>query len=280
MTIVVKNNVIKCANVIMMRIKYCIIMILLAIMPLASHISIAQAKTALTSYIYARVDSDNVSLYKTPSVAESDNVLFDLPKSYFVLLISNFSSDFYKAQYRDVVGFVLKDSVVAVRETPSSPYLKNVTFRVFSSDGKKLMSSPSHLSSALCDVDISKDMDYYGACFGTEMINGRGNVWYYTKYNDTFGYLYAGLCDRLEGIIPNSEVTTARDDVFSSGDNDYLYSLISMSTPMKILLLSLVSLPAVVIVIMIFRPIKVKKKQGKISKFKAKRDIIKEIQIQ
>lgn len=264
-----------------MKTKLLVFLVILATMFSGLPSDICYAKQALTSYIYARVESDNVSLYKTPSLSQTDNVLFDLPKSYFVLLITNFSTDFYKAQYRDVVGFVLKDSVEAVEETPVAPYLKDVTFRVFSSDGMHLMASPSISSMAICDVDITRDMDYYGTCYGDEMIDGRGNVWYYTKYGENFGYLYSGLCDRLSNIPVNNEQTTLKPNPFDNTNNDYLYSLIEMSLPMKILLIFLVSLPAFVIVILLFKPIRLKdKKKDKITKSKAKKDIIKEIQIE
>ena len=258
---------------------YCVLLLCLFISS-SSQIGLAPvyAKNTLTSYTYARVMSDNVSLYKTPSVSNTDNVYFELPKSYFVLLISNFSTDFYKAQYRDVVGFVLKDSVTAVEETPMTPYLTDVTFRVFSSDGGHLMSSPYSSSTRLLDVNLSSNLDYYGMCYGEELIDGRGSTWYYTKVGDTYGYLYSGLCDRLSSISTNNEHTTPKNNPFGDSNNDYLYSIISMSPLMQGILILLVSLPAIFILILLFKPQKKTSKLSKISKSKAKNEINKEVQ--
>jgi len=243
--------------------------------------SVASASYMLTNYVYARVQTDGVMLYKTPSVLTEDNVYFEIPKSYFVLLISNFSTEYYKVQYRDVVGYITKESVAPVVETPQTPYLTGITFRVFSSDGLDMLSSPYSSSSPTIvkSVELYQNIDYYGKCYGDEYIEGRGNVWYYGKC-EKFGYLYSGLCDNLSPIYQNTEVTTISTNPFDEKDNDYLYNLIDLSLGMKIFLIILVSLPAIAFVILLFKPFRIEKSKLKtrLQPKKAKAKVVNEIE--
>lgn len=224
----------------------------------------AQASYKLTSYVYARAEKEGAFLYKTPSVVQEDNIYFEIPKSYFVLLISNFTTDFYKAQYRDMVGYVLKNTVSPVKEKPQTPYLTNITFRVFSSDGLEMLSSPfpSINKVIVQNVELYKSIDYYGSCYGDEYVEGRGNIWYYCK-DEKSGYLYKGLCDNLSPIPLNTELTTTIENPFETGDNDYLYALVDLSIEMKIILVIVVCAPSILIVYMLFKPFRIKKKMTK-----------------
>lgn len=234
------------------------------VLPKAGKIKEAHASYQLTSYVYARAENDGAYLYKTPSVVQEDNIYFEIPKSYFVLLISNFTTDFYKAQYRDIVGYVLKNTVSPVKEKPQTPYLTDITFRVFSSDGLEMLSSPfpSKYKAVVKTVELYKSIDYYGICYGDEYVDGRGNIWYYCKDGES-GYLYKGLCDNLGPIPLNMESTTTIENPFEDGDNDYLYSLIDLSIEMKILLVILVCAPSLLLVYMLFKPFKIKKNMAK-----------------
>ena len=232
----------------------------------------------LTSFVYARAETDGVMLYKTPSL--DDEIYFEVPKSYFVMLITNFSSQFYKVQYRDVVGYVLKSSVSPVAETPTTPYLVGATFRVYSSDGLSMLSSPypSKSPTVTKTVELYSEIDYYGRVFGEEMISGRGEEWYYGKYDGAFGYLYKGLCDNLSPISINTEVTTSAPDPFSQNDNDYLYNLVDLSPSMKVFLILLVCAPSVLLIIFIFKPFRIEKAQKKMSKRRARAKAIRQIE--
>ena len=224
------------------------------------------ASAKYTTYIYARVENSGVYLYKNTTPTPT-NALFEIPQTYFVLILSNFDANFYKAQYRDVVGYVLKKEVVPVSETPKNPFLETVTFRVYSSDGTGIMSTPFDNKIEIGKVKELEDIDYYGTIIGTEEIEDRGFTWIYGKTNSgVMGYFYAGLCDKIEGYVENNETTTILKDAFKTENKDYLYNLVDISTGLKILLISLITIPAIALLVLLFVPFP--KKQVEIIKKK------------
>lgn len=213
---------------------------------------IASAK--LTTFMYAKVESSGVNLYKT-SNAINENAYFEIPSSYFVLLLSNYNSLFYKAQYQDIVGFILKSQVMPVNETPEMPYLTNTTFYVFTTDGTTVMDSPTSKGKALTTVEKYEEISYYGTILGEEKTMGRGNSWIFGKTKQgVMGYFYAGLCEMNSSIVPNNEIVTKATNPFSENDNDYLYSLVDLTPSVKIALLLLVLLPAIFLLFLAFKP--------------------------
>lgn len=239
------------------------------------------AKTSYTTYTYAQVLQDEVYLYKTPSTPATLNAYFELPKTYFVLLLSNLDDTFFKAQYKDVVGYVLKTSVSPVKEKPSNPYPSYATFRVYTSDGLKMLNSPFNTknSTIVSNALLLENLEYYGKISGDEFIENRGTTWYYGKNsNNQKGYLYSGFCDGLSTISPNTEVVTKIDYPTFNNDNGYLYNLVNLTTPLKILLIILVTIPCFVLVYLLFKPFELEKRRPKQTKAKQKNQTINKIQ--
>lgn len=242
----------------------------------------ASAKTNYTTYIYAQITQDNVYLYKDNSSKATSNAYFEIPKSYFVKLLSNIDDMFYKAQYRDVVGYVLKPSVTPVKEIPKTPYLENVTFRVYASNGTNVLSQANaiNLATTLGSVDLLEPIDYYGKIGGEEYVEGRGTTWYYCKYSKLSirGYLYKGYCDDLQAIPLNTEnVTPAEYPTFDT-DDGYLYNLVNLTAPLKVLLIVLTISPCLVLIYLMFKPFDLEKKRAKIKQSKVKANTLNKIQ--
>ncbi len=213
----------------------------------------AQISAKLTTFLYAKVENSGVNLYNSPN-AIAENIKFEIPNSYFVLLLSNYNDRFYKAQYLDAVGFVLKDQVLPVNETPQTPYAE-ATFYVFTTDGTAVMDSPTSTGKALTTIEKYEDVTYYGALEGEEKTLGRGTTWYFGKTKQgVTGYFYAGLCEMNNAISQNNETVTKATNPFGEDDNDYLYSLIDLSPGVKVVLLLLVLLPAIFLLILAFKP--------------------------
>lgn len=164
-----------------------------------------------TTY-YARVLFEQVYLYKTPTDNNHySNILFELPKTYFVELLSK-DGNFYEARYLNYVGYVKKDSVQAVSSTPINPFLNNVKFRVYAELSQSLWSSPStEISSSSLITQIphlTSNIEYIGKIYGESLIEGRTNIWYYCKYSSTkdyYGYVYSDFCDEMPVIANNTE---------------------------------------------------------------------------
>lgn len=159
--------------------------------------------------IYARILFEQVYLYKSPINDNSiDNIFFELPKTYFVELIDK-SGEFYEAKYKNICGFVKKDSVQAVSSLPTNPFLNNITFRVYSPLSEKIYSKPNISSTLLTDLPhLTKNIEYIGKINGECLTDGRTNIWYFCKYyanSEIYGYVYSDFCDEMSTITLNTE---------------------------------------------------------------------------
>ena len=225
---------------------------------------IATAKASkYTNYTYAQIKEETY-LYKTSKSTQIQNALFMLPNSYFVKLLSNISEDFYKAEYNGIVGYVLKSQVMPVSEKPQNPYLKNITFRVYSSDGTKIFSSPTNTASSenkiVEEVEVLSALTYYGEILGDEFIPSRGYSWIYCKtQNNNFGYIYKGLCDNFSPITQNQEKVTYTTNVYFESDNSYLYNLVNVTPQLKVLLILTICIPSILLIYLLFKPFKLEK---------------------
>ena len=165
---------------------------------------------------YARIMFDNVLLYKAPvESTENSNVYFELPKTYFVELLSLANDDFYEVNYSSFHGYVKKDSVQAVNQKPTTPYLENISFRVYAEMSRDLRSEPNTTAGTSSQVAyiplLNRNLTYYGRIEGERLIEGRTNIWYYCKFTadkDYYGYVYSDFCDEITPIISNSEEVT------------------------------------------------------------------------
>lgn len=163
--------------------------------------------------IYARVMFDDVILYKSP-IEDSDysNIYFELPKTYFVKLIDSANDQFYLVNYLNFSGYVKKDSVQAIAGTPTSPYLDNISFRVYAEMSRDLRLEPTLTSGANSQITYiplySRNITYFGTIKGEQLIEGRTDVWYYCRYTadkEYYGYVYSDFCDELSVIQNNNE---------------------------------------------------------------------------
>ena len=228
---------------------------------------------AATSRTYfARIKYSNAYLYKTATQnSSSDNIYFNLPQSYFVEVISKPSADFFEAKYLDQVGFVKKSDIEFVSGTPVNPYADKVSFRVFAQNGLNLRSTPFEsegISNRITTIPfLETNLRYIGQIEGEEAISNRGNVWYYCNYyrldEVLTGYVYAGYCDMLSSIPQNTEqLSVIEEPSFeklvenqsSTSDLDNTINKLPQKT--QIIIIIAVSLPALLILYLLFKPAK------------------------
>lgn len=165
---------------------------------------------------YARVMFEDVMLYRSPiDNADYSNIYFELPKTYFVELLDSANDNFFKCQYLSFTGYVKKDSVQAITSTPTTPFLENISFRVYAELSRNLRSEPNTTAGTSSQVAyiplLSRNLVYYGQIEGECLIEGRTNIWYYCKFTadkDYFGYVYSDFCDEITPILTNSEEVT------------------------------------------------------------------------
>lgn len=230
----------------------------------------AKASSKYITYNYAQVSNENVYLYKTNLSTFMQNAYMEIPKTYFVRLISNIDETFYKAQYQDYIGFVLKSQVTPVEQAPITPFLNNITFRVYTTDGLNIMSSPfSSLNpSVVTTLPTLPTLNYIGKIEADELVENRGSTWYFCSYQGKTGYVYAGYCDNLTPIPTNLEQITPTSNPFITEDNEYLYSLINLSPFLKALIIICVCVPCIILIFLLFKPFKIKNIQNKKTKNK------------
>ena len=175
---------------------------------------------------YAQILHAGCYLFKNPVDNTSyTNIYFMLENSYFVELLSDYNNEFYKAKYLDVVGYVKKSQVQCVQGTPKTPYLNNVSFRVYNNSSRAMYDKPyMNTNNPTLKVYLPlycEDLIYYGIIYGESAIEERTNIWYYCKYTVTgmCGYVYSDSCDKMSPIVTNSEklpyITSPQWDVIS-----------------------------------------------------------------
>lgn len=240
------------------KLSFCFIFILFFLCP-----SFKSFASSYTNFVYARIETSGVYLYKSAKTTNLDNAYFELPKSYFVLLVSNIDNEFYKAQYKDVVGYVKKSEVSPVAEKPNKPYPDEVKFWTYSSDGTNIVSSTFSRNNPkdTGSVSVMQELNYYGQMVGDELIKDRGYLWLYCKTENASGYLYAGLCDVSKNFKDNTEVVTKISEPYIDNDDSFLYNLVSLSPALKVILVLLVTLPCFLLVFLLFKPFNIKVKQ-------------------
>ena len=228
--------------------------------------------SAATTY-YARVKYSNCPLLKSPSVDTSfSNTHFLLPQTYFVEILAKVSDEFFEAQYLGTRGYIKKSDVDFVAGTPQTPFANKISFRVFAQNGLNLRSSPKEsegIANRLTTIPfLETNLQYIGQIEGEEAISNRGNIWYYCNYyrfDETLtGYVYAGYCDMLTNITQNTEQlpvipepsfeqTSVKNETSDIGDG----SLNKLSKRAQILIIVSVSLPALIILYLLFKPTKI-----------------------
>ena len=205
---------------------------------------------------YARILFDQVYFYKSPTDDNStSNIYFELPKSYFVKL-TNKQGNFYEATYQNIIGYVKKDSVQAVANTPSNPFLNNITFRVYAEPSEKIYSQPKSTSALVTKIPpLTKNIQYIGKIYGERLIDGRTNIWFYCKFSaeiDYYGYIYSDFCDEMPQIpVNNEDIKYINNPTFEPITEEL--KAIPKDSNLVGIVVGILSIPAVIFVLMIVK---------------------------
>lgn len=195
---------------------------------------------------FAQIKYNNVYIYKT---ADANEKWFLLEETYFVKIINSINESFFEVEYKDLSGYVKKSEVQFVKETPSFPYLENITFSIGSKsiDAK---SNPNEESKIVFTLEANcENVEYYGKMVGQQLDENLGNIWYFCKHNNKFGYVYAPSTKNLSAITANVENFTTVSTTISNPLNNLLY--LNLST--QNILIVAVSLPLVIFMILLFK---------------------------
>ena len=211
------------------------------------------------NFYFAKIQKEGVYFYSNP-IDSSENILFEVPNTYFVKLLDDENSLFYYAQYSDQFGYVKKSDVIAMDGTPQNPYATS-SFRIFALEGMGLYSSPSlSAENEIAEIPyLTDDLVYYGKVSGQQAIPDKSNEWYYCKYtsSDTlYGYVYSVFCDKLTDFADNYETfAIVTSPTFSSSSN-----LDGLSTVAMTFIVIGVSIPCVIVIYLLVKPTLFKEK--------------------
>ena len=212
---------------------------------------------------YARIMYDDVYLYNEPIEVDSyANVMFCLPRTYFVELLGEANNDFYKVNYAQFTGYIKKDSVQTIIGTPITPYLDNISFRVYSEQSCTLRSEPTSLGGSETQVAYiplySRNLTYYGTIKGEMYVDGRTDIWYYCKYTsdkDYYGYIYSEFCDGddLMNMPLNTEEVTYTEAPDFSANTDTNATSLPIEDRTTYIVIAVLTIPALIFVFLMIK---------------------------
>jgi len=211
---------------------------------------------------YARIKNSNVYIYRSAQLNENvQNKWCILPETFFVKIINNVNENFYKVQYYDLFGYIKKSDINLVNEIPNNPYPNPVTFNLKPSYICHLRSTPLNKSAYYDTISGNDILPYYGKIIGETVLDGKDPIWYLTKFNGEFGYVYSYYTNAfLANQINNEEVT-----VKVSLNETVLNPLTNIEN--SIILLAILA-PAVLILFLLYKP---RKQRVKINNFSKKK---------
>ncbi len=207
---------------------------------------------------YARVMYDNVFLYKSPlNIDDYSNTFFILPRTYFVQLIDS-ENEFFKVKYLSTTGYVKKENVQTIVGTPITPYLDNISFRIYSEQSRSLRTEPTEQAGSASLITYiplySRNLTYYGKIEGQSLIDDRTNIWYYCKYTaekDYYGYVYSDFCDQMTKFSENTEnVSYTTNPSFTETKPSKSLKMENNSTK---IIIAILCVPALIFVFMILK---------------------------
>jgi len=238
---------------------------------------LASLQNSSSQEFYGRIFNSNTYFYSKPT-DDISNAYFELETTYFVKLIADENTNFYKAQYLDLVGYVKKSDVKVTADTPKTPFLKDINFRVFAPISQTMRTHPSSSlgsASQVCYIPyLSKDALYYGKIVGESAIVDRTNIWYFCRYFSDkayYGYIYSDGCDQMPEIKKNNEIVQYIEKPnFNNSSPTASLAVVQSFDTNYVPIIALVSVPVLIFVIMLVFGkfiLKSKKKEAKEIKF-------------
>ena len=203
-----------------------------------------------TSRTYAKVNN-NCGLYSSAN-EQNNSLLFYVPESYFVSIISSTENGKYFVSYGLFSGYVDESNIDIVSFVPNSPTLENITFDILNSAGTQIWDKPNtNTGKILSTISAdTKKIKYIASTLGEIPIGGKTNVWYYCEWTPPVdatkvyqGYVYREATTNLSHIILNPECEPEKI-INSQSSNS-----IKLSDAMQTTMIILICLPFAILLI-------------------------------
>ena len=214
---------------------------------------VASAETASEKQ-YAKA-LDNCVLYKTKEmINSSDMVLFEIPETYFVLVLDIIDENCYMVQYDKYIGYIESSKVLLASFTPIVKTLSNITFDIKASSGTQIWSMPTTNSDIYTTLSAgTEDITYIASVQGSVPNGGESNIWYYVFFtpsnnstNVYEGYIYSENTTNLSEIVANTETNP---EIISNEVSQE--RIIYISSTIKTIIIAVITIPIILFFVII-----------------------------
>jgi len=220
--------------------------------------------------VYAKVLDDCILFKNKEMNYDFDNVYFQIPKSYFVLILETISENCLKVQYGNYVGFIDSSKIEIAKFTPIVKTLDGIKFDIKENVGTKIWQYPTSSSNVLVTLSAgTKDIIYIASISGQVPSGGKSDVWYYVFYTPSVdstnvyeGYIYSENTTNLSEIVLNNET----NPVVISNENKIDENIIYISTTIKTIVIIVIAVPIILFFAIILY--KLTRKLSKNTKYK------------
>ena len=190
-----------------------------------------------------------INLYKSPNCSDNFNDIFCLvEKSYFVEIINEEVETYYVA-YNGLYGYVKKNDVKKVVNTPETPYPNNIKI-VIGSDCN-LRSTPTNIPEKNNIITTVKSGEnnilFLGRIYTKEAIDFGGTLWYYVKYNNQYGYIYNKYIKSISPIYENTEPSIFESSLNLNKENP-------LTNTSSLIIVILLFIPFFIILLILYLP--------------------------
>lgn len=201
---------------------------------------------------YAYLAADTI-LYRADTASYTPIVT--LPQTYFVALLTSDAEDYLNVSYLDITGFVLKSSLEICDYEPVTKYATLKALPNNDGLGVNLRDMPDHTNGKILQtIPSDATLTLYGSIYGTPLIPAVGDTWHYVKYTvgaaSTFGYVYSG---HVSADIPSNNVIEKVPTEPIAPPVEVIPSPAKFTTPMQIVFIIALSIPAIIIMLLIFK---------------------------
>lgn len=222
-----------------------------------------------TTYAKALV---GCNLYKTQEMSDKfEDVYFQIPETYFMIILDMVSDECFKVQYDKYIGYVDSSTVMVATFIPILKTLDNITFDIKSTSGTQIWQYPTTKSNICTTISAgTKNVTYVAFAYGSVPNGGESNIWYYVYYtpdsnstNVYEGYVYSENATNLSEIVANTETNPE----IISNENKLEDKLIYISSTIKTIIVAIVVIPIILFfAIILYKLIQKFKKSTKYNK--------------
>jgi len=180
----------------------------------------SKSQYAFAENQYARIET-TTQIFKSTSGNETiENIYCLAEESYYVEIIGDYDN-YFRVNYNGINGYVKKNDVKEVSNSPSTPYPYNINIVVGSNCNLRSSPTTNSTTSNVISTIYSKENDiiFIGRTIGEEAIDFGGSTWYYVCYKGNYGYIYNNYIQSITPIYPNNESFSYAENISQKIEN-------------------------------------------------------------